>query len=69
MKLYPAQQLSTVGNREEFSIPATPLGDIVCRFYLVWAKVNGEIQPCINHPSVNYPGFIPVQRKEVYHEA
>ena len=33
------------------------------------AKVNGEIQPCINHPSVYYPGFTPVRGKEVYYEA
>lgn len=69
MNLYPAQQLSSAGNRVEFSIPATPLGDLVCRFHLVWAKVNGEMQPCINHPSVYYPGFTPVRGKEVYNEA
>ena len=69
MSLYPAQQLSVAGNREEFSIPPTPLGDLVCRFHLVWAKVNGEIQPCINHPMVSYPGFTLVRGKEVYYEA
>ena len=69
MSLYPAQQLSVAGNREEFSIPPTPLGDLVCRFHLSWAKVNGEIQPCINHPLVSYPGFTPVRGKEVYYEA
>ena len=69
MSLYPAQQLSVAGNREEFSIPPTPLGDLVCRLHLVWAKVNGEIQPCINHPLVSYPGFTPVRGKEVYYEA
>ena len=66
---FPKHQLSIAGNRDEFSIPHSDLGDTVCSFHLVWAKVNGEIQPCINHPMVSYPGFTPVRGKEVYYEA
>lgn len=63
---YPAQQLSMPGNLEEFSIPNTPLGRAVAGFRMVWAKVEGNIQPCIFHPGVRYPGFQPVTAKEVY---
>ena len=63
---FPAQQLSPIGNREEFSIPTGPLGDTVVGFHLVWARVAGEVQPCILHPAVRYPGFQPVTAKEVY---
>ena len=63
---FPKHQLSIAGNRDEFSIPHSDLGDTVCSFHLVWAKVNGEIQPCILHPGLRYPGFQPVTAQEVY---
>lgn len=67
-KYFPAKQLSIAGNRDEFHIPTSELGDTVCRFHLVWGKVNGEIQPCILHPGVKYPNFKPVKAKEVYND-
>ena len=66
--LYPAAQLSMQGNREEFGIPETPLGDAVCRCRLVWGWVAGHLQPCILHAGVSYPGFRFATAKEVYHE-
>ncbi|MBR1982686.1 MAG: hypothetical protein IKA23_08050 [Akkermansia sp.] len=63
---FPAHQLSLVGNRDEFSIPDSPLGNLICQQRLVWGKVNGEIQPCILHPGIKYPDFQPAKAKEVY---
>ena len=63
---FPKHQLSIAGNRDEFSIPHSDLGDAICSFHLVWGKVNGQIQPCILHPGLSYPGFQPVTAKEVY---
>ena len=68
MQLFPKHQLSIAGNREEFSIPETPLGDTVCSFRLVWGRVAGVIQPCILMKGVHYPGFQPVSKREVYEE-
>ena len=65
---FPAMQLSIAGNRDEFCIPASPLGDAICSCHLVWGKVNGEIQPCILHPGVHYPDFQPASAKEVYND-
>ena len=62
--LYPVQELSSVANREEFGIPDTPLGNLVSSFRLAWGWVEGELQACIIHESVNYPGFRPATRKE-----
>ncbi len=63
---YPAISLSLAGNHEEFNIPSTPLGVAVCQLRLIWGRVEGNIQPCILHSGVHYPGFQPVSRKEVY---
>lgn len=64
--IYPAHQLSIMGNMEEFCMPDTTLGKAVCCFHLVWGRVNGVIQPCILHPAVRYPGFQPITADEVY---
>lgn len=69
MNYYPKVHLSIPGNREEFGIPHTPLGDVVCTFRLVWAKVDGEMQACILHPGLRYPRFSPLSAEEVYDEA
>ncbi len=66
MSYYPAICLSAAGNHDEFGIPTTPLGDAVCQLRLVWARVDGAIQPAILHPSVHYPNFEAVDGKEVY---
>jgi len=42
---------------------------VVCTFRLVWAKVDGEMQACILHPGLRYPGFSPLSAEEVYDEA
>ncbi len=65
---YPAHRLSIAGNRDEFGIPTSDLGEAICSFRLVWGQVNGEIQPCILHSGVTYPGFQPVSAKEVYED-
>ena len=68
--LYPAAQLSMQGNREEFNIPETPLGDAVCRCRLAWGRVQGVLQPCIILEGVYFPGgMTPATAKEVYDEA
>ena len=68
--LYPTSQLSLQGNREEFNIPETPLGDAVCRCRLAWGRVQGVLQPCIILEGVYYPGgMTPATAKEVYDEA
>ena len=66
---YPAAQLSIAGNHDEFGIPVTPLGDAICGCRIVWGWVAGELQPCILHKGVHYPGFVPATAKEVYDEA
>lgn len=66
MTYYPAQQLSVPGNREEFRIPSTRVGNAVCHFHLVWGRVEGRLQPCILTEGLRYPGFQPVKGKEVY---
>lgn len=63
---YPSQPLSVPGNREEFHIPSTRAGDVVCRFHLVWGRVEGRLQPCILTEGVSYPGFQPAGAREVY---
>lgn len=66
MRVFPAHQLSVMGNAAEFSIPDTTFGKAVCGLHLVWGRVEGAIQPCILHPAVRYPGFQPVTADEVY---
>lgn len=68
MDYYPRVQLSAAANMEEFGLPDTPLGRLVAEMPLVWGRVDGEIQPCILHPDVHYPGFMPVTAEEVYDE-
>ncbi len=39
--------LSIAANRDEFRIPDTGLGDVVCRMRLGWGRINGRWQPVI----------------------
>ena len=65
MLFVPKQQLSIVGNHDEFDIPVTPLGDAVCRLHIVWGRVEGRLQPCIYMEGVSYPGMQPPTRQEL----
>lgn len=65
---YPAQHLSQSGNREEFNIPSTRLGNVICLFHLVWGRVEGRLQACILTEGLSYPGFQPATGKEVYED-
>ncbi len=62
--------LSATGNRDEFNVPSTPMGDIVCKLPLTWGLVEGRLQACINMPDLlTYPGYKRLTREEaITHE-
>ena len=62
--------LSTAGNRDEFKVPHTPMGDIVCKLPLTWGLVEGRLQACINMPDlIAYPAYTRLTRDEaITHE-
>ncbi len=62
--------LSSAGNHEEYRVPHTPMGDIVCKLPLTWALVGGRLQACINMPDlIAYPAYTRLTRDEaITHE-
>ncbi len=62
--------LSSAGNRDEFKVPHTSMGDIVCKLPLTWGLVGGRLQACINMPDLlTYPEYKRLTREEaITHE-
>lgn len=58
--------LSREGNHDEYHIPRTPMGDLVCSMLLSWALVDGHVQSCIVSDLITYPGYKRLSREEAY---
>lgn len=59
--------LSVASNREEFCVPCSALGDLVCRFPMVWGgdRVSGRLQPMVVHPGLVHSAVRPARAAEV----
>lgn len=59
--------LTVASNREEYCIPASEFGDLVCRFHLEWGidRSTGLMHPMVIHPALTHTACRPARHAEI----